>query len=90
MAGAAVNGVRSEPVEVWLVNGRPARFVWRERLYTVLSVLDSPPDPGEAGPGQDWRCWRVRASAGRNMPGNLYRLCQSVSSGRWELSRNAR
>ena len=82
-----MNGVRSEPVEVWLVNGRPARFVWRERLYTVLSVIDSPADPG---PDREWRCWRVRASAGRNMPGNLYRLCQSSVSGRWQLSRNAR
>ena len=82
-----MNGVRSEPVEVWLVNGRPARFVWRERLYTVLSVIDSPADPG---PAQEWRCWRVRASAGRNMPGNFYRLCHSSASGRWQLSRNAR
>jgi hypothetical protein len=29
-------------VEVWLINGRPARFVWRERLFTVLSVLERP------------------------------------------------
>ncbi len=82
-----MNGARSEPVEVWLVNGRPARFVWRERLYTVLSVLDS---PAELGPEQEWRCWRVRASAGRNMPGNFYRLCRSTSSGRWQLTRNGR
>jgi hypothetical protein len=82
-----MNGVRSEPVEVWMVNERPARFVWRERLYTVLSVIDSPADPA---PGQEWRCWRVRASAGRNMPGSFYRLCQSSASGRWQLSRNGR
>ena len=51
--GAWVSGVRSEPVEVWLINGRPARFVWRERLYTVLSIIERPaagpgaaPDPG--------------------------------------------
>jgi Family of unknown function (DUF6504) len=30
-------------VEVWLINGRPARFVWRERLYTVLSIIERPP-----------------------------------------------
>lgn len=82
-----MNGLRSEPVEVWLVNGRPARFVWRERLYTVMSVLDSPPDDASQ---QEWRCWRVRASAGRNMPGNFYRLCRSATSGRWQLSRNGR
>lgn len=38
-----MSGVRSEPVEVWLINGRPARFVWRERLYTVLSIIERPP-----------------------------------------------
>ncbi len=37
-----MSGVRSEPVEVWLINGRPARFVWRERLYTVLSIIERP------------------------------------------------
>jgi hypothetical protein len=31
---------RGEPVEVWLRDGRPARFVWRARLYTVLFVVD--------------------------------------------------
>jgi hypothetical protein len=25
---------------VWLRDGKPARFVWRGRLYTVLAVLD--------------------------------------------------
>ena len=29
-----------EPVGVWLRDGKPARFVWRGRLYTVLAVLD--------------------------------------------------
>jgi len=48
--GAWVSGVRSEPVEVWLINGRPARFVWRERLYTVLAIIERPPDrPMTAG-----------------------------------------
>jgi hypothetical protein len=51
-------------VEVWLINGRPARFVWRERLFTVLSILEGPPaepaaparpdgphEPGESSKG---------------------------------------
>jgi len=29
-----------EPVEVWLRDGTPARFVWRGRRYTVMFVLD--------------------------------------------------
>lgn len=82
-----MSGVRSEPAEVWLVNDRPARFVWRERLYTVLSVLEEPRDDVRE---QEWRCWRVRASAGRNMPGNFYRLCRNAASGRWHLSRSGR
>jgi Family of unknown function (DUF6504) len=95
--------VRSEPVEVWLIDGRPARFVWRERLYTVLSILERPPDepePDQPGGHDDagghdetqvsWRCWKVTASAGRNIPANLYRLCNDPVAGRWLLTRNGR
>jgi hypothetical protein len=46
--------IRGEPVEVWLRHGRPARFVWRGRLYTVLFVLDrrvsAPPQPQPPSP----------------------------------------
>ena len=35
-----MRGIRGEPVEVWLRNGRPARFVWRGRMHTVMFVLD--------------------------------------------------
>jgi Family of unknown function (DUF6504) len=35
-----MRGIRGEPVEVWLRNERPARFVWRGRLHTVIFVLD--------------------------------------------------
>jgi Family of unknown function (DUF6504) len=49
--------IRGEPVEVWLRHGRPARFVWRGRLYTVLFVHDRrvsglppPAGPPPAGP----------------------------------------
>ena len=34
--------IRGEPVEVWLRDGRPARFVWRGRMYTVMFVLERP------------------------------------------------
>ncbi len=105
-----MSGVRSEPVEVWLINGQPARFVWRERLYTVLSILerpapepDAPPRPGrpegaereereersEAEPVA-WRCWRVTASAGRNVPASTFRLCHDAVADRWLLTRSSR
>lgn len=32
--------VYGEPVNVWARAGRPVRFVWRGRLYTVLRVLE--------------------------------------------------
>ena len=32
--------VYGEPVDVWVRDGRPARFAWRGRLYTVLGVLE--------------------------------------------------
>jgi hypothetical protein len=35
-----MRGIRGDPVEVWLRNGRPARFVWRGRMHTVIFVLD--------------------------------------------------
>jgi hypothetical protein len=97
-----VSGVRSEPVEVWLIDGRPARFVWRERLFAVLSILERPSaQPGadiQAGheeeraehDGPAWRCWKVTASAGRNVPANIYRLCQDPATSRWLLTRNGR
>jgi len=98
-----VGVVRSEPVEVWLIDGRPARFVWRERLFAVLSILERPsgqPDAAihagheeeraEHGAAAAWRCWKVTASAGRNVPANIYRLCQDPATSRWLLTRNGR
>jgi hypothetical protein len=35
-----MRGNLGEPVEVWLRDGTPARFVWRGRRYTVMFVLD--------------------------------------------------
>jgi hypothetical protein len=106
-----VSGVRSEPAEVWLIDDRPARFVWRERLFTVLSILERPAarataaqpsaeaDEGAAGQGSEgisaqepsaWRCWRVTAAAGRNVPPSTFRLCQDAVADRWLLTRGNR
>jgi len=92
-------------VEVWLINERPARFVWRERLYTVLSILERPaPEPevpsppsggrradrGQAAEPVKLRCWRVTAAAGRNVPPSTYRLCHDPAADRWLLTRGSR
>lgn len=44
-------GSSGEPVEVWLADGRPRRFVWRGRMYTVMLVLDHVRGAGSGGGG---------------------------------------
>ena len=87
---SGVSAVRSEPADVWLNDGRPARFVWRGRLYTVLSVIERPPEPASPGQPAAERCWRVTASPGKSVPADAYQLCQDPGSGRWLLSRDSR
>jgi hypothetical protein len=95
--GREVTGVRPEPAGVWLTDGRPARFVWRGRLYTVLSVIGRPArgrQPGSDVPdlpditGTAWECWRVTASPGKNVPATAYQLCHDPAGDRWLLSRD--
>ena len=47
-----MHGFRGEPVEVWLRSDRPARFVWRGRMYTVMFVLDRQITPAATPAGQ--------------------------------------
>jgi hypothetical protein len=98
-----MRGIRGEPVEVWLRSGRPARFVWRGRMHTVIFVLDrqvrpaaTPADPGPGGAAasgpaasgtEGSECWRVEATPGRSVPPATYELCHDLASGRWLLSR---
>jgi hypothetical protein len=77
--------IRGEPVEVWLRHGKPARFVWRGRLYIVLFVLDhrvGQPVPGSADPETaDQPAQQATTAA-------TYELRHDQASGRWSLSRN--
>ena len=94
-----MSAVRPEPVQVQLIDDRPVRFVWRGRLYTVLSITERPGELGtpavalESEPEQhdhrpaEWRCWRVTASPGKNVPAVPFRLCQDQSVDRWQLTR---
>jgi hypothetical protein len=84
-----MRGIRGEPVEVWLRSDRPARFVWRGRMYTVIFVLERPttPDDPLAGGGDQCECWRVEATPERSVPPATYELCRDLASGRWLLSR---
>ena len=89
--------IRGEPVEVWLRHGRPARFVWRGRLYVVLFVLDKrtgkpppgtiPPEPGSDEPGSP-EYWLVEATAQQATTAARFELRRDVGTDRWTLSRN--
>jgi hypothetical protein len=78
-----VSRVFGEPVEVWLRDGKPVRFVWRGRLYSVLAVLAG--NTGADEPGRE--AWRVEASPARNVPSAVYELARDPGTGRWLISR---
>jgi hypothetical protein len=87
-----MRSIRGEPVEVWLRHGRPARFVWRGRLYTVLFVLDRrtgppppPATPDPESPGLEF--WVLEATAQPAVAATRYELCHDLSTGQWTLSR---
>jgi Family of unknown function (DUF6504) len=88
-----MSAMRPEPVEVQGNDGRPSRFVWRGRLYTVLAVIQRPDEASAADEHdhdhRDWRCWRVTASPGRNVPAAAFRLCHDPAADRWVLSRDS-
>ena len=91
--------VYGEPVNVQArKDGRPARFVWRERLYAVRSVTEhwviNREWWRETGPAAETtqtepelRFWRVEASAGQGLPPGVYELRQDVATGAWTLRR---
>ncbi len=91
-----MSAMRPEPAQVQMNEDRPGRFVWRGRLYTVLAILRRPGEPSVpeehdhdlAGEPGQWRCWRVTAAPGKNVPPVGFRLCQDGGTGRWLLSRD--
>jgi Family of unknown function (DUF6504) len=94
-----MNRVYGEPVNVQARDdGRPARFVWRGRLYTVRAILEhwvinrewwqDPEDPGSE-PGQpELEFWRVEASPGPGLPSAVYELRRDVATNAWTLRGN--
>jgi hypothetical protein len=88
-----VSRVYGDPVDVWVVDGRPWRFVWDGRLYTVRRVLehwvttrdwwrDRHPDAEEA---TEREFWRVEASPDTET--GVYELRHDAATGGWMLSR---
>ncbi len=94
-----MNRVYGEPVNVQArADGRPLRFVWRSRLYTVRTILEhwvinrewwrAPADSGasETGPGQpELEFWRVGAAPGQGMTSEVYELRRDAATGAWTL-----
>jgi hypothetical protein len=85
-----------EPVNVQARDdGRPARFVWRGRLYTVHAILEHWvinrewwADPAVFGsdPGQpELEFWRVEASPGPGLTVGVYELRRETATGTWTL-----
>ena len=100
-----MSGTYGEPVQVKTrPDGRPIRFVWRSRLYTVRAIWEhwvinrewwrepaDSGDPGEAGtePGQpELEFWRVEAAPGQGMSPEVYELRQDVAAGAWTICLN--
>lgn len=89
--------VYGEPVDVWVRDGKPARFVWRGRLYAVLGVLEhwvvsrewwQQRTPGrDAGAPAEHEFWRVEASPGRADVAATYELRRDAATGDWLLAR---
>jgi Domain of unknown function (DUF6504) len=96
--------VYGEPVEVRARDdGRPVRFVWRSRLYTVRAILEhwvmnrewwrDPGDSAHSGdpgsePGRpELEFWRVEAAPGQGMPPGVYELRREIATATWTLRR---
>jgi hypothetical protein len=88
-----MNRVYGEPVNVHArPDGRPLRFVWRSRLYTVRAILEHWVINGEwwrdpaAKPGQpELEFWRVEAAPGPGMTPGVYELRQDLATRAWTL-----
>jgi Family of unknown function (DUF6504) len=86
--------VYGDPVEVFTADdGRPIRFVWRDRLYTVRRVLEhwvatrdwwreENPEAEEAGARE---FWRVEATPEREV--GVYELRYDTLTQAWMLAR---
>ncbi len=87
-----MRGISCEPVEVWLRDSRPERFVWRGRMYFVLFIRDTRTLAADKAAGETdgpagREVWIVEATPQRSVPATTYELCHDLKSGRWTLSR---
>lgn len=99
--GSGMSRVYGEPVNVQARDdGRPVRFVWRGRLYTVRAILEhwvvnrewwqdleapAPEAPGSAAGQPDLEFWRIEAAPGPGMTPGVYELRREIAAGTWTL-----
>lgn len=81
------------PISVSEQEGRPVRFTWRGRMYTVRRIVDYwvtlrsdwDPETHEQPPGRVH--WRVEA--GSDTSRGVYELRHEEPSGQWHVARVA-
>jgi MFS family permease len=92
-----MNRAYGEPVDVqYREDGRPVRFVWRGRLYTVRAIVEhwvinrewwQQPEGEPRQP--ELVFWRVEASPGQGLAVGVYELRRDVAADTWTLRRVA-
>jgi hypothetical protein len=92
-----MNRAYGEPVDVQVRDdGRPTRFVWRGRLYTVRAIIEhwvinrewwQQPEDEPRQP--ELVFWRVEASPGQGMVPGVYELRREMATNTWTLRRAA-
>ncbi|GAA3725088.1 DUF6504 family protein [Salinactinospora qingdaonensis] len=81
------------PITVGQQQGRPVRFTWEGRIYTVHRIIDHwvalrsqwSPESQERAPRR--RCWRVQAGVGSSY--GVYELYHDLALDEWRVARVA-
>jgi len=88
-----MNVVYGEAVNVQArEDGRPTRFVWRSRLYTVRAILEHwvinrerAQDPRSEPRDPELEFWRVDARPGPGTTTGVYELRREAATNTWTL-----
>ena len=88
-----MNRAYGEPVNVLARDdGRPTRFVWRNRLYTVRAILEhwvitreEAEDPRSEPGHPDLEFWRVEARPGPGTTAGVYELRREAATNAWAV-----
>jgi Family of unknown function (DUF6504) len=84
-----------EPAHVQVKDdGRPVRFVWHGRLYTVRAIFEHWVvnrewwrDPRAERGQHELEFWRVEAACGPGLAAGVYELRRDIAADQWTLRR---